>query len=253
MDKAAAAIARLPVFDRLPNGRLKRRVTDARTRAGFLGRYSLQYSIFGTEGAEEMIATDLGDEARLGRAAHYDLLPTDELSRGSAIERVTALCIRGYTCNQLLRDIDAVSMSHSLEVRVPYLDTVLVDMALSLPDSTKLNLDSSPAREHDTYRSNGAKRILVDVGRPLLPPDFDLQPKRGFAMPFDSWLRGPLKEIFLDTLSNTRVTRRGWFDAAQVDRLKTRFLAGEEAWARPWLLLMTELWGEAVLDSGAND
>ena len=252
MDKAAAAIARLPVFDRLPNGRLKRRVTDARTRAGFLSRYSLQYSIFGTEGAEDMIATSLAGDAHVGRAAHYDLAPTDELSAGSAIERVTALCIRGYTSNQLLRDIDAVSMSHSLEVRVPYLDTVLVDMALSLPDATKLNMDSSPARAHDTYRSNGAKRILVDVGRPLLPPDFDLQPKRGFAMPFDRWLRGPLEEIFFDTLSSDRVSRRGWFDAAHVERLKTRFLSGEEAWARPWLLLMTELWAEQVLDGSVT-
>src|SRR5207244_12646718 len=68
------------------------------------------------------------------------------------------LCILRYTCNQLLRDIYAVSMSHSLEVRVPYLDTVLVDMALSLPDSTKLNMDSSPAHEHDTYRSNGDRK-----------------------------------------------------------------------------------------------
>ena len=252
MDAAAAAFARLPVFDRLPAGRVRRRVWGARTRAGFLSRYSLQYSIFGTEVAEEMLSAGLARDAHAGRAAHYDLLSTDELRDGSAIERVTALCVRGYTTNQLLRDIDAVSMSHSLEVRVPYLDTVLVDMALSLPDSTKLNLDSSPARDHDTYRSNGAKRILVDVGRPLLPPDFDLQPKRGFAMPFDSWLRGPLKEVLFDTLSSGRVARRGWFDSANVERLKTRFLAGEESWARPWLLLMTELWAEHVLDGSVT-
>lgn len=49
------------------------------------------------------------------------------------MERVSALCLRGYSNNQLLRDIDAVSMAHSLEVRVPYLDVPLIDLALSLP------------------------------------------------------------------------------------------------------------------------
>ena len=62
----------------------------------------------------------------------------DELRSASALERVTALATRGYLTNQLLRDIDAVSMAHSLEVRVPYLDTVVVDTALSLPDAAKL-------------------------------------------------------------------------------------------------------------------
>jgi asparagine synthase (glutamine-hydrolysing) len=160
---------------------------------------------------------------------------------------VTGLCLRGYTCNQLLRDIDAVAMSHSLEVRVPYLDTVLTDLALSLPDETKLDLSAS-ANDLMTYRATGAKRILIDVGRPYLPRDFDIQPKRGFAMPFDAWLKGSLREVFLEALSESRLKKRGWFNVEAVTALKKQFLDGNATWGRPWLLMMVELWAAQVLD-----
>jgi asparagine synthase (glutamine-hydrolysing) len=142
-------------------------------------------------------------------------------------------------------------MSHSLEVRVPYLDLELADLSLSLPDESKFLppkvADASlPA---DTYRAMGVKRIIIDVGKPFLPKDFDIQPKRGFGMPFDNWLKGPLKEILLDTLSETRIQNRGWLDLQAVTAIKQDFLDGRVGWFQPWLVLMIELWAEQVLDS----
>jgi len=220
--------------------------------SGFLNRYALQYHIFGSLGAHTIISPDLRSSANLGRAEYFDLLPIDELKHGSAVERVTGLCLRGYTANQLLRDIDATSMAHSLEVRVPYLDTVLADIALSLPDQTKLNPDSSPTGAQNTYRATGAKRILIDAGRPLLPKDFDLQPKRGFAMPFDRWLSEPLKDVFQQALSDETVRNRGWFNVSETARIRDGFLAGRIAWSQPWLLMMTELWASQVFDNSKN-
>lgn len=252
-EKALSAVATQPIFDNISSMKLRRRVSQARTLAGFLNRYALQYQIFGSLGAAEMISPELYHRAHAGHAEYFDLSAIDELKHGSVVERVTGLCLRGYTTNQLLRDIDAVSMSHSLEVRVPYLDPVLMDMALSLPDQTKLDLDVSTSGIQNTYRATGAKRILIDVGRPLLPKDFDLQPKRGFAMPFDAWLAGPLKDIFLDTVSETAVRRRGWFNPNAVTSIKKNFLEGRSHWSQPWLLMMTELWASQVLDgTGGN-
>ena len=249
--KGLSTVARAPIFDGLLATRLQHKVYRARSLAGFLNRYAMQYQIFGSAGATAMIAPALRHQAQAGRAEYYDLLPIDEVSLGSTIERVTGLCLRGYTCNQLLRDIDATSMSHSLEVRVPYLDPVLADLALSLPDETKLNPEA--AGSQGTYRATGAKRILIDVGRPLLPKDFDVQPKRGFAMPFDNWLKGPLRDIFLETLSETSVRKRGWFYPAAVNDLKEDFLDGRGSWAQPWLIMMTELWAMQVFNpSGGN-
>ena len=251
--KGLSALAIHPVFNNSSLMKVRRRVSEARQLAGFLNRYALQYQIFGSAGAAIMISPELYPKAQAGRAEYYDLSTIDELSDGTTVERVTGLCLRGYTTNQLLRDIDAVSMSHSLEVRVPYLDPVLMDMALSLPDQTKLNLDTPISGLQNTYRATGVKRILIDVGRPLLPKDFDLQPKRGFAMPFDIWLKNPLKEIFLDTLSESSVRRRGWFNVNSVTNVKNNFIEGSSHWSQPWLLMMTELWASQVLDGAGGN
>jgi asparagine synthase (glutamine-hydrolysing) len=245
---ALSAMAIQPIFDNISSLKVGRKISQARKLAGFLNRYALQYRIFGSTGAATMISPELYRSAHAGRAEYYDLAAIDELSEGTTVERVTGLCLRGYTTNQLLRDIDAVSMSHSLEVRVPYLDTVLMDMALSLPDQTKLNLEIPTNGSQNTYRATGAKRILIDVGRPLLPKDFDIQPKRGFAMPFDAWLSNPLKDVFQDALSETTVRSRGWFDVNAVTNMKNNFLEGRSSWPQPWLLMMTELWASQVLD-----
>jgi asparagine synthase (glutamine-hydrolysing) len=225
------------------------RLDRLRRSAGFLARYAETYQIFGARDAARVLAPELRKAAQAGLSSDHDLAPGDELPGGSTIERVTALCLRGYTRNQLLRDIDAVSMAHSLEVRVPYLDPVVVDVALSLPDAAKLgDISNLEAPEQRTYRETGAKRILIDVGRKLLPDGFDRQPKRGFAMPFDAWLQKPLREVLQDTLGEASVRRRGLLDVAEVTQVKDNFITGRLDWPRPWLLMMIELWCREVLD-----
>ena len=242
-------LACLPIFDRFPIAKIQKRITFERQRAiGFLDHYARQYNIFGSMNTSNLISDRLQRSAQAGRTEAQTLKAIDQLSKGSTIDRVTALCLRGYTANQLLRDIDAVSMSHSLEVRVPYLDVVLTDMALSLPDQTKINLDKLGDQDQTTYRSTGVKRILIDIGRPYLPKDFDIQPKRGFVMPFNSWLRGPLKEILLDTLAESRIQKRGWLRPEAVTSIKDGFLNGNLHWTKPWLLMMIELWATQFLD-----
>jgi len=247
--RALAAAARYPVFNPLMPTRLGNRLFRARTASGFTSRYALQYRIFGSTGAAMLISPHWRRRARAGTAEAFDLASLDELRQGgSAIDRVTGLCLRGYTANQLLRDIDAASMAHSLEVRVPYLDTSLLDTALSLPDQAKLRPGAAAADHTCSYRDTGAKRILFDVGRPFLPKDFDLRPKRGFAMPFDHWLRGSLKEVLMSALSPASVKSRGWLDPGAVAGIKEQFLSGRIGWPQPWLLMMLELWAGQVLD-----
>jgi asparagine synthase (glutamine-hydrolysing) len=247
--RCLGAVARAKGLDGALTGRLGDRLDQARSWDGFLGRYARCYRIFGARDAARLLAPALRRQAAAGAAEQRDLAPFDELPDGSAIERVTGLCLRGYTCCQLLRDIDAVSMAHSLEVRLPYLDTRLVELALSLPDNTKLGKVENWRNQGDsTYRVTGAKRILIEFGRTLLPPDFDLQPKRGFLLPFESWLRGPLREILADALDERLARDRGWLDAGGVVQVRDGFLAGRVDWTRPWLLIVLELWAREVLD-----
>jgi asparagine synthase (glutamine-hydrolysing) len=243
---------RLRWFNSLPQGRARNRVEQLRLTTDFRTRYVDTYHIFGSDGAARILAPQLKSAARAGQSAYYDLGAIDELANGSAIERVTGVCLRGYTTNQLLRDIDAASMAHSLEVRVPYLDPIVADTALSLPDRAKLG--AAPATRADvgrSYREAGTKRVLLDVAKPLLPSGFDERPKRGFAMPFSNWLRGPLQDVMADTLSEISVRRRGLLDANEVAVVRDEFLEGRSDWSRVWLLMMTELWAREVLDRSA--
>jgi asparagine synthase (glutamine-hydrolysing) len=246
---AVAPAVRMSIFDELPPGRVRSRVEQLRHTTDFRTRYVGTYNIFGKDGAGRVLAKEMRAEAQIGRSAFYDLGATDELSHGSAIERVTGVCLRGYTTNQLLRDIDAASMSHSLEVRVPYLDPVVADVALSLPDLAKMGAPAAAGGSGAmSYREAGTKRILLDVAKPLLPEGYDLLPKRGFGMPFTSWLRGPLREVMLDALSEEAVRRRGLLDVKEVAAVRDEFLTGSTDWARVWLLMMLELWSREVAD-----
>lgn len=244
-----ASLARWPVFDSMMFGRLGGRLDVVRSSYGFVSRYARIYQIFGVCGAARFLSPAIRAVATVGRDPGLDINRADEIPTAPSLERVSALCLRGYTQNQLLRDIDAVSMAHSLEVRVPFLDPLLADLALSLPRTAKLgSLAGVQNPETASYRDTGTKKILVDIGAGLLPPGMDMQPKRGFGMPFDIWMKGPLRDVFNDALSPMTVKKRGLFDEVEVGRLKEDFLAGKGSWPQPWLLMMTELWCREVLD-----
>ena len=67
-------------------------------------------------------------------------------------------------------------------------------------------------------------------------------------MPFNSWLKGPLRDVLLDTLSEQSVMKRGLLDAHAVAGVRDQFLSGVCEWPQPWLLMMIELWAREVLD-----
>lgn len=229
------------------------RLRDTIKSGGFLWNYGNTYHIFGSAGTAKLFSPEISQKVRLGTPLSEDIRACDELPFGKAVERVTALCLRGYTNNQLLRDIDATSMIHSLEVRVPFLDVPLVDLALSLPVSAKLGrIDASANPYLTSYRDSGSKKVLVDAGWKLglLRPDIYDQPKRGFTMPFDAWLKGPLRDIMEDTLSESVTQARGLFNVGQITKIKQDFIDGNSAWSYPWLLMMIELWQRNVLGSG---
>jgi asparagine synthase (glutamine-hydrolysing) len=250
-----ARIANRPVFDSLSLARNGANLLSrVRNCAGFLNHYNKFNSpVFGPSETSRLLLPEIRRRAQAGRSPEVDQKLFDELPNGSTIERVTGLCLSGYMSNQLLRDVDAVSMAHSLEVRVPFLDRVVVDTALSLPDYAKLN-DASELDKSGpySYRKSGIKRILMDIGRPFLPKDFDVQPKRGFQLPFGAWMKGSLKDVLHETLSETQTRARQLLDPQEVSAVKQHFLAAptddRRAWVKPWILIILELWCREVLD-----
>lgn len=242
-------LLQLPFFDALARTRFAGHLDGWRGQTSFLSCYVRNYNIFGSVGAAQTLSAALRNKTACGKEMSRDLLAADELAGAQPLERVSALCMRGYLQNQLLRDIDAVSMFCSLEVRVPYLDVELIDLALCLPHSSKLADVSWVKRpEMSSYRATGTKKILLDIGQDLLPPGMAEQPKRGFAMPFDFWMRNELREVLEDSLAISKIKQRGFFDPGAVAALKQAFHEGRIGWSQPWLLMMTELWCRQVLD-----
>lgn len=91
------------------------------------------------------------------------------------VAQLSRLELRGYMANMLLRDGDAVTMHHGLELRVPFLDNDLVELLLQLPSAYKMSI----AR---------VKPLLSDAMAAMLQPEILQGPKRGFELPFSSWL-----------------------------------------------------------------
>ena len=106
----------------------------------------------------------------------------DELSRLQDVD------LGVYLVDDLLVKTDRASMAHSLEARVPYLDTVVTNLALALPTRHKI-------------RGLSKKVLLRKAAAPLLPREIVHGKKRGFSIPAAAWLRGELEPFARETLS----------------------------------------------------
>lgn len=154
---------------------------------------------------------------------------------GDIVNEISTLELNGYMTNTLLRDTDAMSMAHSLEVRVPFVDTKLVDYVLSLPGQWKLR-----------GKNSTPKPLLAEAVADLLPRDFLARPKMGFTLPFEKWLQRNLRtEVSSVLRDSSRVSISG-LDAKAVEKVWDDFLAKPAAvgWTRPWSLYVLAQWCE---------
>ncbi len=131
---------------------------------------------------------------------------------------------------------DRLSMACSVEVRVPFLDNEIVDFSLRLPPSMKIKAFTQ-------------KYILRKAMQGTLPEPILKRRKAGFGLPVRSWLRGELREMVGDLLSEERVRRRGIFNPISVSRMIHDNNNGKGDYtAQLWSLLSLELWCEAFMD-----
>jgi asparagine synthase (glutamine-hydrolysing) len=142
---------------------------------------------------------------------------------------------RTYMHDVLLRDTDQMSMAHALEVRVPLLDHHLVEFVMSLPLSIKQSDGRTP------------KPLLVESLNGLLPERIVHRPKQGFLLPFDPWMRGPLRGFCERRLGDDGLAGRGLMNGATIKRLWQSFLDGgrDVSWSRLWTLVALDAWLDA--------
>jgi asparagine synthase (glutamine-hydrolysing) len=202
----------------------------------FENRY-LGYGTYFTDGAKAALYTDEMKERVRGLDAYY--LHRRYFSRveGAApLNRLLYVDIKTFLPCLNLDTTDKTSMAANLEVRVPFLNYELVELAARMPADLKL-------------RGFKRKYILKRAMETLLPRDVVWRKKAGFGAPLRSWLRGPLLEMTRDLLSAERIKRRGLFRAAEVERIVRENLAGREDYnLQVFQLLSLELWQQIFLD-----
>jgi asparagine synthase (glutamine-hydrolysing) len=210
------------------------------------------YHCYGPDLAAELLSAE-NRQRTTQRSFAEEFAANDELPNAEPLDRTSVLCLNGYTRNQLLRDIDCCAMAHSLEVRVPFLDPVVMDHALSIPTGAKLLMQPRTLDYGASYSESGVKRIVCDVAKNYLPDwFFARRSKKGFSLPYADWLKGPLFETMNDALSAQSVAAAGLFDPNAVSRMRTEFLQDRRPWSHIWLLMITELWRREVLTGGGS-
>jgi len=236
-------VARLarPLVERLPSSdarasfdyRAKRFVRAAHLPA--LERHHGWKEIFSPDLRAELTGRRNGfDPVDLLRARYAETEGADELARLQDVDLGT------YLVDDLLVKTDRASMAHSLEARVPYLDTVVTNLALALPARHKV-------------RGLSKKVLLRKAAEPLLPPEIVRGKKRGFSIPAAAWLRGDLEPFARETLSRDRLRQQGFFRPEVVTRLIDDHVAGREDLSRQlWGLLGFTLWHERHVERATS-
>ena len=168
-------------------------------------------------------------------AAEVTKLNQFEVGKLSSFDRMIRSDLYSYLPGDLLVKVDIATMANSLELRSPLLDVNVIEWGVSLPRKYKI-------------KGFETKHILKDVARSLVPANLIDRPKMGFGIPRAEWLRTEMKELVIDTLTDTTASQRGWLDPIQVKKVLDIHMSGQDKDNLIWPMLMLELWARTWLD-----
>jgi asparagine synthase (glutamine-hydrolysing) len=141
-----------------------------------------------------------------------------------------------WLVDDLLIKADKITMGNSVELRVPLLDHKLLEFAASLPGNYKV-------------RGFTTKYIAKQALEKKVPREIIERKKAGFPVPYDSWLRGDLKDWLAGILLDKKTLSRGYFQKSSVEQLIARNQR-DGGYAKEIFSLATlELWHRTFIDS----
>lgn len=147
-------------------------------------------------------------------------------------EKMMILDSLTYLPDDILVKVDRAGMSTSLETRMPFLDHELIEYVWKLPHSFK-------------NRNGQGKWILRNILNKYVPKQLTNRSKMGFAIPIDTWLRGPLREWAENLLNERKIKQEGYLNANLVSNKWYEHLSGKRNWSGLlWNVLMFQSWIE---------
>jgi asparagine synthase (glutamine-hydrolysing) len=157
------------------------------------------------------------------------------------VSRVQYLDMKTYLVGDINTKVDRASMAHSLEVREPLMDHVLMEWVSGLPAALKLH-----GRE--------GKYVFKKALEPYLPNDVLYRPKMGFAVPLASWFRGPLKQRVRDAVLGKTLADTGIFNQVFLHDMVEQHQSGRRDYsASLWTVLMFEAFLRQLQDGVASE
>ena len=196
----------------------------------------------------ELLMTECSEELYLSLVSHWKT-PASLISGASEpptvltdraqwadvpdfLHRMMSFDMMSYLPDDILVKIDRASMGVSLETRVPFLDHRLAEFAWRLPLSMKI-------------RDGQGKWLLRQILYRYVPKALVERPKKGFRIPLDSWLRGPLREWAESLLDEKRLRDQGFFDPHPIREMWAEHLSSRHNWEyHLWDVLMFQAWLE---------
>ncbi len=196
-----------------------------------LGLYQMAYALFLPQQHRELLGAQGRDRLHDGLPEAMRTWLGESMAARSDLGAISALEQRLFLGERLLRDTDAVSMSASIEVRLPLVDQMLLEQVGRVPDAVR-------------YHPIRRKALLRRVGLKGLDPALFDRPKTGFELPYDRWLRSQLGRRIDDTLNDPALVRPAGLDPQTVARLWKAFKDGAPGlyWSRIWALYVLVHW-----------
>jgi asparagine synthase (glutamine-hydrolysing) len=201
-------------------------------------RYQQYLAAFTESDKQELFSRDFLDELRKTDRVTTQLAMRKVEPNSDPLEWMLLADMETYLPDDELRKADRLSMWHSLEVRVPFLDHKLVEFVATIPSGLKL-------------KGWEKKHILIESLRGVLPDAILHRRKQGFSIPLGAWLKGPLREYMYGCLSSSRLKRSGMFNVKNIEGIIAEHERGvKNRETHIWALLTFVLWEDRYMRCG---
>lgn len=155
--------------------------------------------------------------------------------KGDYLDRLMYLDIKTWLPNDVLLKNDKMTMAHSLEARVPFLDHKFAEYVMTIPNRLKL-------------KGLSEKYILRKAMQGMVPESITKRRKHGFTVPISQWMQGELKRVADVLFAPGRIKERGFWNYSAIEKLRQRDLNNPFYRRQFWTLLSFELWHKIFID-----
>jgi asparagine synthase (glutamine-hydrolysing) len=169
-------------------------------------RFIIWLGCFGSREKRQLFSDGMSQTLAAGDEFEDLMAHVRRSGLNDTFQRLLYLCTKLYFQDDILVKLDRASMAHSVEARVPFMDSALVDYACGIQPFYKLN-------------GLKTKYVLKHALKSLLPAEIIHRRKAGFMMPVARWLAGPMREAIEDYCSPAELEATGFFNASYVRQM----------------------------------